>query len=216
MVGATIGGKKYGKPYYRCVACSRYIRAIPLWEEIKMGIKKQLLEPERLIPAIKAQIDSGKSINGLEEELRVNQERLKALDEASQKALRLHLYLPNYPIDKLEAEQQCIEENRKRLKLEQDRLLNQVNELKQAIVDGEGLRRFCEIAVRNSDRLTDEQWRVLLETMKVRILINDTGVTVKLAVLTAKEKTSVIVNNTSGCLSNHAYEYLIPFAFSIR
>ena len=97
-------------------------------------------------------------------------------------------------------EQQRIEENRKGLKLEQDRLINQVNELKQAMVDGEGLRRFCEIAIRNSDRLTDEQWRVLLETMKVRIIINDMGMTVKMAVPAAKEETSVIVDDISGCL----------------
>ena len=180
-----------------------------------MGIKRKLLEPERLIPAIKAQIDSGKSIDGLEEELRANQERLETLDQAAQKALRLHLYLPNYPVDKLEVEQQRIEENRKGLKIEQDRLINQVNELKQAMVDGEGLRRFCEIAIRNSDRLTDERWRVLLETMKVRILINDAGMTVKMAVPTTNEETSVIMNSTSGVTSNHAYEHLIPFAFSL-
>ena len=140
---------------------------------------------------------------------------MKAFEQANQKALRLHLYLPDYPVEKLEAEQQRIEENRKGLKLEQDRLINQVNELKQAMVDGEGLRRFCEIAIRNSDRLTDEQWRVLLETMKVRIIINDTGMTVKMAVPAAKEETSVIVDDTSRCFSSHRYSFAIPFEFHV-
>ena len=180
-----------------------------------MGIKRNSLEPERLIPAIKAQIDSGKSIDGLEEELRANQKRLEALDQAAQKALRLHLYLPNYPVDKLEAEQQRIEENRKGLKIEQDRLINQVNELKQAMVDGEGLSRFCEIAIRNSDRLTDERWRVLLETMKVRILINDAGMTVKMAVPTTNEETSVIMNNTSASLFRCRYSYTESKGYSL-
>jgi hypothetical protein len=202
MVGVTIGGKKYGRPYYRCLVCNRYIRAIPLWEEIKTGIKQRLLEPERLIPAIKAQIDSGQSISGLDEEIKANQERLNTLDEADQKALRVHLYSPNYPIEKLEAERQRIEENRKELKRDQDRLKKQVDELKQAMVDEEGLRQFCDIATRNLDTLNDGQWRVILETMKVKILVNDTGITIKMAVPSAKEETSVIAADTSRCLSS--------------
>jgi hypothetical protein len=38
--------------------------------------------------------------------------------------------------------------------------------------------------------------------MKVRILVNDVGVTVKMAVPAAKEETSVIVDDTSRCLSS--------------
>jgi len=149
---------------------------------------------------IKAQIDNGESISGLEEEIKTNQTRLNALDQASQKALRVHLYTPNYPIDKLEAEQRRIDENSMELKREQDRLKRQIDELRQAMVDEEGLRRFCEIATCNLDSLNDGQWRVLLETMKVRILINDAGVTVKMAVPFTKEETSVIADSTSRCL----------------
>jgi len=198
--GATIGWKKYGKPYYRCLVCGSYRRAIPLWEEIKAGIKRRLLDPERLIPAIKAQIDNGKSISGLEEEIKTNQTRLNALEQASQKALRVHLYTPNYPIEKLEAEQQHIEENRKELRREQERLKRQIDELKQAMADEEGLRRFGEIASRNLDSLNDGQWRILLETMKVKILVNDSGIKVKMAVPFTKEESSVIADGTSRCL----------------
>ena len=200
MVGAFIGGKKYGQPYYRCLVCGSYRRAIPLWEEIKAGIKHRLLDPERLIPAIKAQIDNGKSISGLEEEIKTNQTRLNALEQASQKALRVHLYTPNYPIEKLEAEQRRIEKNRKELRSDQERLKRQIDELKQAMVDEEGLRRFCEIATRNLDGLNDGQWRVLLETMKVKILVNDSGIKVKMAVPFTKEESSVIADGTSRCL----------------
>jgi hypothetical protein len=200
MVGAIVGGKKYGKPYYRCLICSKYIRAIPLWDEIKAGIKRRLLVPERLIPAIKAQIDSGKSIRGLEEEIKTNQKRLNTLDQASKKALRAHLYLSNYPIAMLEAEQQRIEENRKELMRDQDRLQRNIGEIKQAMVDEEGLRRFCEIATRNLNSLNDGQWRILLETMRVKILVIDAGIKVKMAVPFAKEETSVIVDDTSRCL----------------
>ena len=72
----------------------------------------------------------------------------------------------------------------------------------QAIVNEEGVRRFCEIATGNLDSLNDEQWRVLLETMKVKIFVNDSGITVKLAVPSTKEATSVIAANTSRCLSS--------------
>ena len=122
------------------------------------------------------------------------------MEQASQKALRVHLYTPNYPIEKLEAEQQHIEENRKELRREQERLKRQIDELKQAMADEEGLRRFGEIASRNLDSLNDGQWRILLETMKVKILVNDSGIKVKMAVPFTKEESSVIADGTSRCL----------------
>jgi predicted nuclease with TOPRIM domain len=127
---------------------------------------------------------------------------VNSLDQASQKALRVHLYLSNYPIEQLEAEQQRIDENRKELKRDQDRLKRQIDELKQAMVDEEGLRRFCQIAACNLDSLNDGQWRILLETMKAKILVNDVGVTVKMALPFIKEETSVIADSTSRCLSS--------------
>ncbi|MFC1872070.1 recombinase family protein, partial [Chloroflexota bacterium] len=202
MVGVFIGRKEHGYPSYRCLACGRYQRAIPLWEEIKVGIKRSLLDPERLIPAIKDQLESGQAITQLEEKQKANQVQLDNLDQASQKALRVHISLPNYPIEKLEAEELRIEENRKEIKRDQERLKRQIDELMQAIVNEEGVRRFCEIATGNLDSLNDEQWRVLLETMKVKIFVNDSGITVKLAVPSTKEETSVIAANTSRCLFN--------------
>jgi hypothetical protein len=49
------------------------------------------------------------------------------------------------------------------------------------MVNEEGLRRFCEIAARNLDSLKDAQWRILLETMRVNILVDDADITVKIA-----------------------------------
>lgn len=81
----------------------------------------------------------------------------------------------------MEVEERRIEENRKELEYDQDRLKRQINELKRAIVNEEGLRRFCEIAARNLDSLKDDQWRILLETMRVNILVDDADITVKIA-----------------------------------
>jgi len=41
-----------------------------------------LLQPEHLVPAVRAQLDSGRSIDHLEQDLKANQQRLEMLDEA--------------------------------------------------------------------------------------------------------------------------------------
>ena len=52
---------------------------MPLWEEIQEGLRGILLQPERLIPAVKAQIDSGQSMQRLAEELSHKQQRIEIL-----------------------------------------------------------------------------------------------------------------------------------------
>ncbi len=59
------------------------------------------------------------------------------------------------------------------------------------------MRRFCKVATRNLDALDDSQWRILLETMRLRILVEDGGITVKIAVPSVKEEQSVIAAGTS-------------------
>jgi DNA-directed RNA polymerase subunit N (RpoN/RPB10) len=204
MTGFTAGGK-YGKPKYRCLACGREIKAIPLWEEIKAGIRQRLLQPERLVPAIKAQLDSGESIARVEEDLKLKRQRLEMLNRAEQKAVRLYLVLPDYSEEKVKDEVSRIVEQRRQLEGEESGLENQLQELRQAVVDEEGLRRFCEIVNRNLDGLNDDQWRILLETMKVKVLVNDAGVTVRMAVPFNEEQTSVIAEQSSRCLYNGNY-----------
>lgn len=70
-------------------------------------------------------------------------------------------------------------------------------ELKQAMVDEEGLRRFCEIATRNLDALDDAQWRTLLECLRLRVLMDEGSIGVKVAVPTVKDEKSAIVFGTS-------------------
>lgn len=197
MVGITLGGTERGQPYYRCLECGRYIKAIPLWEEIQAGVKKRLLQPELLAPAIQAQLDSGESVSRLEEELKSSRQRLDMLEQSEQKALRLHLYLPNYPVEKLDDELRRIAEQYQRLECEKSNLERRLTELRQAVVDEEALRRFCKIATRNLDALDDSQWRILLETMKLRVLVEDGRITVKIAVPSVKEEQSVIAAGTS-------------------
>lgn len=72
-----------------------------------------------------------------------------------------------------------------------------MGEIRQAEVDEEGLRRFCERTARNLDSLDDGQWRILLETTKLRVLVDDAGITVKMAVPAVNEENAAIVKGTS-------------------
>jgi hypothetical protein len=204
MVATTFGQKEHRQPRYRCIQCKRYVKAVPLWEDIKAGVRQRLLQPERLVPAIKAQLDSGESIARLEEELKSNRQRLDVLRQAEQKALRLHLYLPDYPVERLDEEVHRIGEQRRQLEGDGHKLENQLSELRQAVVDDEGLRRFCEKTARNLDALDDGQWRVLLETIKVKILVNDEGITVKMALPAIKEENAVTVEPTWASHNRHS------------
>lgn len=132
-----------------------------------------------------------------EEELKSNRQRLDMLEQAEQKALRLHLYLPNYSVDKLDEELRRIAEQRRQLEYEVSSLERQLAELRQAMVDEEGLRRFCKIASRNLDVLDDSQWRILLEIMRLRVFVDGGRITIKIAVPSVKEEQSVIVAGTN-------------------
>ena len=132
----------------------------------------------------------------LEEGLSHNQQRLQMLEQAEQKALRLHLYLPNYPIGKLEVELGRIEEQRGKLTQERNRKEKQVKDLRQAIVSEEGIKRFCEIAASNLDNMDDNRWRLLLEAMDLRVFVGD-KIGVKVLVPATKKDEDVIALRTS-------------------
>jgi len=191
-----VGVYRNGGPWYRCLPCRTWVKAIPLWEEIREGLRNILLQPDRLIPAMKAQIDNGETVERLEEELRQKQQQAKMLEQAEQKALRLHLFLPNYPIDKLEAELHRIEEQRKQLLQETNKVEQQITELRQAIVNEEGVRRFCEMVASNLDNMDDNRWRLLLEAMNLMVFVSD-KTTARVTVPAAKQGEDVIALCTS-------------------
>jgi hypothetical protein len=188
-----VGVYRNQKPWYRCLDCGIWIKAMPLWNEVKRQVREMLLQPERLIPAVRAQLDSGKSIGHLEQDLKTNQQRLEMIDEAEQKALRLHLYLPNYPLEKLEAELHRIQDQRQELIAEHCNLEKRVLELKQAMVDEEGIRRFCQMATSNLDSMDDGQWRVLLESMRLRLTFDGREFHAKIALPVVEEGKGAIV-----------------------
>ena len=64
MVGITRKGPVCSK----CEVCGNRINARKLWGDLQEGIKARILEPQRLVPGIKAQLESGKSLERLEEQ----------------------------------------------------------------------------------------------------------------------------------------------------
>jgi hypothetical protein len=195
------------KPYYRCLLCGKWLKAGPLWDQIQSGVRERLLDPERLIPGIEAQLDCGESVSHLEDELRSIDQRIDTLDRADQKALRFYLYLPDYPPEKLEAETRRMSETRQQLLVERALVQQALNELRQAIVDKEGLRRFCETASRNLTSFDDNQWRLLLEAMHLQVLVDNETIIVKVAVPPVIDEKSEIVFASSACHSKRTGQY---------
>jgi len=191
-----VGVYRNGVPWYRCLPCRIWVKAIPLWEEIREGLREIILQPERLIPAMKTQIDNGQSVERLEEELRQKQQQTNVLEQAEQKALRLHLLLPNYPIDKLEAELNRIEEQKKQLLQETNKIEHEIRKLRQAIINEEGVRYFCEMVASNLDNMDDNRWRLLLESMNLMVFVSD-KTTARVTVPATKEGEDVIALCTS-------------------
>jgi len=157
-----------------------------------------LLSPARLVPAMKAQLEAGQSTADLQEELKACCHQLDMLEQAEQKALRLHLYLPNYPAEKLEAEVRRTGEQKQQLIRKRSNLERQQAQLRQAMMDEDGMRRFCEIAGRNLDTMDDGQWRALLEVIRLKILVS-TEVKVKVAVPAVNsEKDAIVLSPSPG------------------
>ena len=76
-------------------------------------------------------------------------------------------------------------------------LERQIGEMKQAMVDEVGVRRFCQIATRNLDSMDDSQWWILLETMRLRQIFDGKEFHAKIALLTVQEEKGEIVLRTS-------------------
>jgi len=198
MTGVTIKGMAY----YRCV-CSNLVNARRLWDNLREGIKVRILEPERLVPGVKAQLKRGKSLETLEEETRSLRREREAWEQSRVKARRLHL-LPNskYTLEQYLADDRRMQEQIQRLDAEIAKSERQVAYLRQAIVDEEGIRRFCEHVAHNLDYLDDSKWRVVLEQMRLWVEVPPSRQPIAhIALPTVKETVREIASETSRCYS---------------
>jgi len=161
----------FGTAYYRCKACRNHINAWRLWRNVRDYITRLVLDPERLTAATKASLESGQALSNFERKLANSRQQMEMLEQAEAKVLRLHLYLPDYPVEKLEAEQFRIEQQRQQLTQEKSNLEAQIAELRQATVDQEEIKHFCEIVANNLEKMMDKQWRFLVEVLQLKIMI---------------------------------------------
>ena len=166
MTGVTIKGIAY----YRCEACGNLVNARGLWDSLREGIKTRILEPQRLVPGIKAQLQSGKSLKTLEEKLQSLHRESEGWQQSRMRARRLHL-LPDskYTLEQYLDDERRMQEQIQRLDDQITRVKQQLADLRQAIVDDEGVRHFCEQAAHNLGNMEDTRWRVLLERIRLRV-----------------------------------------------
>ena len=158
-----------GIPYYVCPICRNRINAQKLWGELRQEITARLLEPDRLLPGIRKQLESGQTLAKLESEEKNLAEQVESLEEARDRSRRLYFISKNYPMEKFLAEDQRMVDRQQKISQELEELRKQIGELKQAALDEDGIRYFCEQVAHNLGELKESQWRLLLEKMKTSI-----------------------------------------------
>lgn len=194
MHGVTIKGTAY----YRCDGCKNHINVSNVWQELQDEVKMKLRHPSRLIPGVKAQMDTGQSLTRLEEEKARLELEAEKWTSARRKARRLFLIKPDYTEEKYLADDRDMERQEAQVASDLAAVEDQISYLRQAMVDEEGIRRFCEDTAQNLETMNDAHWRVLLERMKLRLEVTPGEKTrVFISLPPAREPECEIVSPTS-------------------
>ena len=201
MSGQFRGGRQ---PGFRCVPCRRWVKAVPLWDEIQAKVREVVLQPEVLAAALKSRLDNGEAIGNLDMQIKEIRGKLTTLDRAEQKALRLHLYVDGEGQEAVSegillAEEANIRSQRKELQQREMELQHQLKGLHNARVDEEGIRRFLVVASQNLDSWDETRWGVLLEALRLKVSAYDDRIDVEIAVPSVEDNRGVIMNPTSPC-----------------
>ena len=89
-----------------------------------------------------------------------------------------------------------IDQQKKQLIQERDSIEQQIRDVRHAMRNEQGVKRFCEIAASNLDNMDDSRWRLLLEAMNLRVFVSG-KTTVKVTVPAAKQGEDVVASCTS-------------------
>ena len=201
MSGQFRGRRQAG---FRCAPCHRWVKAVPLWEEIQGKIREIVLQPELVASALKSNLDNGEAINGLESEIQEIGTKLTTLRRAEQKLLRLHLYIDDdderdaESEELLLAEQERIHSQRRELRRRETELQAHVANLRVAVVDADGIRRFLFNASTNLDSWDEARWKILLEALNLKVVAYNDRIDVGISV-PSQEGEGVTVSPTPQC-----------------
>jgi len=162
----------YGTAYYRCQSCRNHINAWQLWEEIRGYLTDLMLDPDRLTATIEINFDGGQTIACLEEESAILKREKVGWEQSRVKQRRLYL-LPRSNYDERDYLQDA-----QRIQSQIQKVDNRIAEVEQEMAEAryaklnqEGLKHFCQIAANNLDKMTDSQWRLLLEAMNLKVVV---------------------------------------------
>ena len=184
-----VGRRSKDIPYYRCEVCRNAVNAKKLWDDLRTEITAMLLQPGRLVPNMKKQWEEGKTQQKHQETLDALLHQRKQWQRSRDKARRLYLFPGSayervqYLADDYRMQQQIENINNELLALEQ-----QIDDMRQAKIDEKGVRRFCEHAACNLGSLSDAKWRLLLECMRMKVIVQaDRQIVVHLALPTLSQ-----------------------------
>jgi hypothetical protein len=196
MHGVTIKGI----PYYRCDECKNTQNMRDRWVEIKERIRTLILEPDRLVPGIRAQLENGKTIERLELEKERLETEVEKWMNSREKARRLYLISESYSEGEYLDDDKRMEDQQRKTAAQVARVTEQISHLRQAMVDEEGIRDFCKMAAQNLEAMDDAKWRLLLERMRFKMEVTFGEKTrVYLSLPVVREPDSEIVYQTSRC-----------------
>ena len=181
------GEPEHGYTYYRCSGRNKLashcrnqrLKAGNLEELVWGKVKEVLVKPELLIAELERMRQSHTQTQHLEDEVRLNQQRLEALDDAETKVVRLYTYLPNRDIDETVKEITRLHAEQDKIKEEIDRLEKRIEQAKQVELNEAGIKHFCELARQNIENFTFDEKRLALETLQIKVWIDGVFATIE-------------------------------------
>jgi len=182
------GEPEHGYRYYRCsgrnkllspITCRNQRLQADYLEELVWGkVKEVLLNPELLVVELERMRQSNTQAQHLEDEVRLNQERLEALDEAETKLTRLYAYAGG-DLDKTVKELKRIKAEREKTEEETSRLEKRIQEAKQVELNEAGIKYFCELARQNIENFTFDEKRLALEALQTKVWVDSMTITIE-------------------------------------
>jgi site-specific DNA recombinase len=187
-------GRKYygvpmhGKPYYRCSGHSRLLSSQPcnnrivnaewLDEMIWKEIEKILLNPQILFAELQRRRELNTDTAHLEQQIKLNQSRLAALDEAETRYLRLYAFA-GWSLDRLLHETQRLRQEQRRIEQENAQLEKRIQEAKEVTLSIAGIQQSCELARKNLISFTDGERRMALEALSIKVWVDGDSITIE-------------------------------------